>query len=134
MERWCSREIVLQVIKTHRLDSCESCLALSSQALFFSPEMSQPERLQLIGRCVERRRREMGLSQGELAKAAGVRQNLISEIESGKRKVQMDTFDKILEVLQLQLLPVPWRLTRSMNEMLESSFQVDPTALIGIRE
>jgi DNA-binding XRE family transcriptional regulator len=134
MERWSNREIVLQVMKAHRLDCCESCLLLSSQTLIFSPEMSQPERLQLIGKCVERRRREMGLSQGELAKAAGVQQNLISEVESGKRKVQIDTLDKILEVLQFQLLPVPWRLTRSMTEMLESNFEVDPTALIGIRE
>jgi DNA-binding XRE family transcriptional regulator len=132
MERWSHREVVQHVIKTHGLNTCESCSALSSQELFLSPEMSQPERLELIGKCVKRRRREKGLSQEDLSTACGVRRDLISQIESGKRNVQIDTLDKIMRVLQLQLLPVPWHLTRSMNEILENSFQADQTALVEV--
>ena len=53
----------------------------------------------MIARDLIRERKSLGLSQSELAAKAGVRQETISRIESGKHSVTVRTYDKIFHVL-----------------------------------
>ncbi|HEY5312312.1 MAG TPA: helix-turn-helix transcriptional regulator [Pirellulales bacterium] len=52
-----------------------------------------------IARDLISQRRAVGLTQQELADAAGVRQETISRIESGKHSVTVKTYDKIFAAL-----------------------------------
>jgi transcriptional regulator with XRE-family HTH domain len=49
----------------------------------------------IIARQIHERRRLAGLSQAELAKRAGVRQETVSRLESGKHAPTVRTVDKI---------------------------------------
>ena len=53
-----------------------------------------------IARDLIRERKSLGLSQSELAAKAGVRQETISRIESGKHSVTVKTYDKIFDALE----------------------------------
>ncbi len=53
-----------------------------------------------IARDLIRERKALGLSQSELATKAGVRQETISRIESGKHSVTVRTYDKIFNALE----------------------------------
>jgi DNA-binding XRE family transcriptional regulator len=52
-----------------------------------------------LARDLIRHRKALALSQQQLAKLAGVRQETISRIESGKHTVTVRTYDKIFEAL-----------------------------------
>ena len=53
-----------------------------------------------VARDLVRERKSLGLSQSELAAKAGVRQETISRIESGKHSVTVKTYDKIFNALE----------------------------------
>lgn len=53
-----------------------------------------------LARDLIRQRKAAGLTQTELASAAGVRQETISRIESGKHSVTPKTYDKIFAALE----------------------------------
>jgi HTH-type transcriptional regulator / antitoxin HipB len=57
-----------------------------------------------IGRLVRSRRHELNLTQGEVAAVARTGVRFISELESGKRSVQLDTLLKVLDALGLTLV------------------------------
>jgi HTH-type transcriptional regulator / antitoxin HipB len=57
-----------------------------------------------IGRLVRSRRQELELTQGEVAAVARTGVRFISELESGKRSVQLDTLLKVLDALGLTLV------------------------------
>ena len=54
-----------------------------------------------VARAVVRRRRELGLSQGELAKRLGTSQMQVWRIESGQANITLDTLQKLAETLML---------------------------------
>ena len=56
-----------------------------------------------IGNRIIDRREELGLKQSELAIQAGITQQTLSVIESGKRAARIDTLSKIAEVLKTPL-------------------------------
>src|SRR5437773_1271718 len=56
-----------------------------------------------IARSIMQERREAGLSQQELARRAGMRQETISRVESGKHSPTVRTVEKIDRVLQAAL-------------------------------
>lgn len=56
-----------------------------------------------IGKIILKHRKASGLSQQELAKAAGVGKTVIFDIEHGKKTMQMDTLIKIFQVLNIRL-------------------------------
>ncbi|HZS01904.1 MAG TPA: helix-turn-helix transcriptional regulator [Chloroflexota bacterium] len=58
---------------------------------------------QRFGRAVRRRRRELGLSQEDLALAAGLHRTYISDVERGARNVSLENIAKIARSLQLSL-------------------------------
>ncbi|WP_195985667.1 helix-turn-helix transcriptional regulator [Clostridium sp. D33t1_170424_F3] len=53
----------------------------------------------------KRKRLALGLSQVKLAKAVGVTQPFINEIEKGKRSPSIEVFFKICEVLEIRVFP-----------------------------
>ena len=57
----------------------------------------------LLARNLRRLRLERKLTQDELAADAGVRQALISELESGKIDVRLDTLQRIASALNARL-------------------------------
>lgn len=59
---------------------------------------------QAIGRLVRSRRHELGLTQGDVAGVARTGVRFISELESGKRSVQLDTLLRVLGALGLTLV------------------------------
>ena len=63
-----------------------------------------------IGRIVATARRQRGLTQTELARAAGVTQNWISEIERGKDTAQIGKILRVLSFLGVRLTvgEAPW--------------------------
>jgi HTH-type transcriptional regulator / antitoxin HipB len=57
-----------------------------------------------LGRLVRSRRRELGLTQSDVAGVARTGVRFISELESGKRSVQLDGVLKICDALGLTLI------------------------------
>ncbi len=53
-----------------------------------------------IARDIIRQRRELGLSQQDLANLAGVRQETISRIETGKHSAGVETIDKLAKAFK----------------------------------
>ena len=56
---------------------------------------------QVFGANVRRRRLELGITQGELARRAGVPQPNISDIENGKQSPTFPTLARIAEALSI---------------------------------
>lgn len=52
---------------------------------------------------VKQRRKTLRLSQGQLAKLAGVGRNVVFSIEHGNESVQLDKIQQVLDVLNLEL-------------------------------
>lgn len=58
---------------------------------------------ELLGSVIRRARKKSGLSQAELGKKAGVRQETISLIEKGNSATKLETLLGILSALELDL-------------------------------
>jgi HTH-type transcriptional regulator / antitoxin HipB len=52
-------------------------------------------------------RKEQGLTQTDLASKTGIRQATISDFENGKNNLRSDLLEKILIVLNLDIVPRP---------------------------
>jgi len=57
-----------------------------------------------IGNKILKKRQELGISQSELAKRAGVAQSTLSYIEKNKKRPQFDTMSAICRVLGITVL------------------------------
>ena len=57
-----------------------------------------------IGRKIIKKRHELGLTQSELAKRAGIAQSTLSYIEKGKKRPQFETMSAICRVLGFTVL------------------------------
>lgn len=96
-------------IKTKLFDRvAELPFDLDSTVLYESSEPDMGRKLN-IGLMVKQGRKELGLTQEELAKKAGTSKQYISRIENNKSKVELSTLIKIVESglgkkLQLQVL------------------------------
>lgn len=52
-------------------------------------------------------RKHAGLTQFELAELAGVGKTVIFDIEQGKTSIQLDTLQKVLSILNIQMILKP---------------------------
>jgi HTH-type transcriptional regulator / antitoxin HipB len=59
---------------------------------------------QVLGEEVRRRRRELGLTQGELADVGRTTLRFVSELENGKRTAQLDGVLRVLAALGIELV------------------------------
>ena len=57
-----------------------------------------------LGRMVRFHRKKAGLSQEELARFAGVGKTVIFDIEKGKPTIRFDTLNKVLKVLNIEII------------------------------
>jgi transcriptional regulator with XRE-family HTH domain len=57
----------------------------------------------LFGRAVRKRRRELDLSQEELAERAGLHRNYISDIERGDRNPSLENIQKLAKALDTKV-------------------------------
>lgn len=62
-----------------------------------------------LGRAVRRRRRDLGLTQEELAALAGLARRSVSAVETGKATIRLDIVLALLDVLGLRLRVEPGR-------------------------
>lgn len=62
---------------------------------------------QALGTVIRRRRRELGLTQSELAGVASTTLRFVSELERGKSTVQLDAVLRVLNALGLRLATTP---------------------------
>ena len=60
-----------------------------------------------LGLAVRGRRRELGLSQADLATASGVSRKWLSEFEQGKPTVELGILLRVLHALQMELTVAP---------------------------
>ena len=58
------------------------------------------------GKWIRTMRKARGLTQSELAFEAAVTQHMVSEFESGKVTVRLDTFFRLLQALDLRLATI----------------------------
>jgi hypothetical protein len=122
MQRSRNRLKVEDAIRKYRLDLCSPCVANSPFGLL-PGKHGIAEHLQYIGRCIAHERRKVRMTQVQLAQAAKVGQNIVSDVEHGKRNIKIDSLSRILSVLRLKLYPVPWYLQRSVEEQLASELE-----------
>lgn len=73
-----------------------------------------------LGVALRRYRRELNLTQGELASKAGLRQGTISQIENGLQTVKLSTIMDLLRALDLELTLQPR--TKGSHRDIEDSF------------
>ena len=57
-----------------------------------------------IGRKILRKRQDLGISQSQLARQAGIAQSTLSYIEQNKKRPQFDTMSAICRVLDITVL------------------------------
>jgi transcriptional regulator with XRE-family HTH domain len=58
---------------------------------------------QRFGQAMRQRRREMDISQEELADRAGLHRTYISDVERGDRNLSLENIEKITQALELKI-------------------------------
>lgn len=118
MNRWVSGEKVREAVKTHKLDECGSC----TQLVGFNRTAAVADRdtqiRQMLSQDIVARRKELGISQAELARLVGVSQATISLIESGRVPLIHDSTAAILCGLDMTLRTVRWNMIPAIDRRL----------------
>ncbi len=65
---------------------------------------------------IKKKRKELGLTQVDLADKAGVGLRFIRELEQGKRSLQMDKVNQVLILFGYELGPAPMNREKLINE------------------
>jgi DNA-binding XRE family transcriptional regulator len=114
MTRWISRRKVAEAGAAHKLNLCDGC-APSMVSKGSSYELQQRR---LFADAIVRRRKLLGLSQGELAERSGISQSLLCRLESGKRDCLLSTIAHIYEQLGLEFRTAPRYLLGPIDQLL----------------
>jgi len=64
---------------------------------------AQPDIKQRFGKAVRRRRRELDMSQEELAERAELHRTYISSIERGDRNISLENIEKVTRALEISI-------------------------------
>lgn len=107
MTRWVSKEQVFRAVKMHKLDSCSYCKKTDAVASSF-------------GAITSKRRRELRLSQKELASKTGISPSVVSNFESGKSDIRLSTLLAICSELRMDLRCLPWHMSPAIDEKQEN--------------
>ena len=75
---------------------------------------------QQVGRLIQGFRHERGLNQTQLAQLAGLRQEMISKIETGQSGVKLSTVCELLAALDLEMTIAPR--SKSSTDDIEDIF------------
>lgn len=107
MTRWTSKDQVFRAVQMHKLDSCKSCLV-------------PKEDFSALGKILSSRRKELGLSQKDLALRTGLSPTVVSYFEAGKRDIKISTLFSICSELRMNLRCLPWHMTPALDEKQEN--------------
>jgi HTH-type transcriptional regulator/antitoxin HipB len=69
-----------------------------------APKPGEPYERAGLAEAVRARRRQLGLRQEDLADLSGVSVRFLQALEGGKRSVQLDRVEAVLDVLGLRLI------------------------------
>lgn len=108
MTRWADKDMVLKALLKHGLDRCDVCRSFASQA-------DARERVKMIGQSIAQRRRELNLSQADLARLTGLSQTVISNLECGRKNALLVNALMLCDALQLDFRPLPWHVLPSLG-------------------
>jgi DNA-binding XRE family transcriptional regulator len=117
MTRWQSRGKVMEAINSHNLGLCDACTTRFGKLVVFDDVWVHRQRL-IIGSSIAKRRKQLGVSQKELAERSGVKQSAISGIEMGKRDVQLSTLLRLGRELGIGLRVLDWYLLPAVDERI----------------
>ncbi|HEY9785186.1 MAG TPA: helix-turn-helix domain-containing protein [Candidatus Obscuribacterales bacterium] len=95
MTRWKSRLKVREIMDTHKLATCESCM--HNNGNLCDDFRKQPD----VGAQIRIARLRMGLSQREVARITKIDQAVISKVETGNCAVKLSTLLRLLDELHL---------------------------------
>jgi predicted transcriptional regulator len=70
---------------------------------------------------IAKRRRELGMTQAEAARLAGVRQSYLSSIETGKIEPRLGTLQEIARSLRAELVLVPLEALPAISALVGTS-------------
>ena len=70
----------------------------------------------LLSRFVKKKRKDLGLTQKELADKAGVGLRFVRELERDKPSLQMDKVNQVLVLFGFELGPVPMNRNKLIHE------------------
>ncbi len=119
MSRIVSREMAMNAMVEHRINQCDACSVNRGQPFSVGGAATAQEQLELIGRRIQRRRRDSKMSQRELAMRAGVSQQTISHLENGTLyNISFGAICAICHQVNLEMRPVPWYYLRQLDERL----------------
>ena len=106
-----ARQNIGEVLKEHGLDRYDACELLvssagrSSQDGFYLREVTETFKgAAQLGRVLAQARAAVGLTQCDLAKRSGIKQEVISRIERGKANPTMKTLERLAEALGKKLV------------------------------
>ena len=88
----------IAVAFTFKRETRSSPLELDAQALYGQSQLVRKVTGASIGSMFRQAREKAGLSQSDVALSSGTTRNYISRIENGKSDIQLETFQKIVEL------------------------------------
>lgn len=115
MTRWRSRAKVDEEIERYKLWDCAGCYLHYSTG--DSPEA--------IGGLIRRRRRLLGIKQGDFAPIVKLSQATLSRVEAGHRSLSIESYRRVATGLKLRIRLVPECLLPMIDERIGRILDVD---------
>ena len=129
INRWTDRAKLEEIIHSHTLDGCGACLR--SSGFHASSETAVQEQIELMARMITFRRKELGMTQRQLASALGMYQSDISAIEGGQGNLTLKKMLSVCNYLRLGMRAMPWYMLPAVDDAFE--LQNIRTELIDIQ-
>ncbi|MHB1630053.1 MAG: helix-turn-helix domain-containing protein [Bacilli bacterium] len=89
-----------------------------------SISLERKQELELMAKLLSRvmdRRRELGMTQEELGRRAGLKQAYITRVERGVTIPRIDTLLRMAHALDLEVVAIPRELLKGMDEMVTTA-------------
>jgi len=115
MTRWRSRAKVDEEIRRYRLMDCKDCFA----------HFSTGDTLETMGNLLRRRRRALGIKQGDFAPSVELSQATLSRVEAGRRSLSIESYRRVARVLKMRIRLVPECLLPLVDERIEKILDAD---------
>jgi len=108
MRRVVGNAEVEQAIKAHGLGQCAECIARRGAGLSLPGALTEREQREMLGQAIYARRKQLKLSQKQLAHLANLSQSQISVIEKASQNVTLSLVLAACRALGLDLQAVHW--------------------------
>lgn len=123
MTRWSDREKATAAVELHRLSDCIQCTRPAG-----SDQQNLSEELDItaasIGVLVKRRRKQLGLSQSELARRIAITRSALYSIEAGRSNPNTALFIKISQALGKTVCWLPAHMLPSIARVIHLNQEI----------